>query len=100
MPLLKPSITNVSFHQHGKELAVVIEGNNFWFCTKVHVSSIPRIKIEPENISCKTIQFNYMPKDESDIPEGDTIGVQLFSHFSNPIRKPNIPVKRKVSLNF
>ncbi len=98
MPLLKPSITSIAFHHHGKELAVVIEGNNFWFCTKAHVSSIPHIKIEPDNISRRTIQFNYTPKDESDIPEGDTIGVQLFSHFTNPIRKHNIPVKRKVGL--
>ena len=98
MSLLKPSISSVAFHLHGKEVAVVIEGNNFWFCTRVHVSSIPRIEIEAENISCKSIQFNYTPRDENDIPEGDNIVVTLHSHFANPIRKPKIPVKRKVCM--
>ena len=94
---LKPKVSSVAFHRHGKELAVDVEGDNLWFCTKIHVASIQQIQIEAENVSCKSIQFNYIPRDETDLPEGDTVGVRLHSHFTNPIRKPSIPVKRKVS---
>ena len=95
--LLKPSVQSVSFHRHGKELAVVVEGDNLWFCYSINVGFLKSIKTEAENVTRRSIQFNYTPKSESDFHTEETIGVKLLSQFSNPIRRRTIPVKKKVN---
>ena len=97
LPLLKPSVSSVSFHHHGKEIAVVIEGDNLWFCHKIHVATIPTIKIEADKVSRRSIQFNYTPRDENEVPEGDIVHVRLHSHFTNPIRK-SVTARKQVNI--
>lgn len=99
LPSLKPSVSSVAFHHHGKELAVVVEGDNLWFCHKIHVATIPAITIEADKVSCRSIQFNYTPRDESEVPEGDTVNVRLHSHFANPIRK-SVTAKKQVIYSY
>ena len=94
--LLKPSVESVAFHQHGKELAVVVEGDNLWFCHGVKVGSLKVVETEAGNITRKSIQFNYIPQNESDFHTKDTVSVKLLSQFSNPIRRPAVKVIRKV----
>ena len=95
--LLKPSVNSVSFHQHGKELAVVIEGDNLWFCYSVKVSSLKAVETLAGNSTRRSIQFNYTPQSERDFHTDETVGVKLFSHFSNPIRRPAVQVIKKVA---
>lgn len=94
MKSLKPNINSVAFHHHGKELAVVLDGDNLWFCHKIN---IPTIKTEADNVSCRSIQFNYIPHDKNDIPKGsDTVLVRLHSHFANPKRN-TVEAKEQVN---
>lgn len=97
LPCLKPAVNSVSFHHFGKELAVVIEGKNLWFCDRIEVESITNgTMIEADKVSCRSIQFNYTPRDENEVFVKDTLRVHVHSLFSSAIRKPSITVKRKV----
>lgn len=96
IPLLKPSVESVAFHRHGKELAVVIEGDNLWFCYSVRVGSMKAVETDAENTTRRSIQFNYTPQSESDFHTEETVNVRLLSQFSNPIRRPAVRVIKKV----
>ena len=96
VPLLKPSVESVAFHRHGKELAVVAEGDNLWFCYSIKVGSLKTVESVAENITRRSIQFNYTPESESDFHTEETVSVKLLSQFSNPVRKPAVKVIKKV----
>ena len=87
LEVAKPSIESVSFHRHGKEIAVTIKGRNLWFCYQVKVDK-HREKIKAQNVSKQSIQFNYDPelnrKISSDSAE---INVSMWTHFYEQTRK-------------
>ncbi len=96
MKNLKPSAQAVAFHCHGNELAVVITGENLWFCHHVQVGS-HKEKVEAGDVSRKSIQFN-CGLDSGDLgfsADSDRVKVKLESHFCNPV-KPNVEVTHKV----
>ena len=85
----------VAFHRFGKEVAVTVSGNNFWFCCDVKVGTLKE-KIRAADVSEKCIQFHYSPEDKPDVStDCNEINVALFTHFRNPVRK-NVQVKHKV----
>ena len=101
--ILKPSVTSVGFHPHGDEVAVVLMGNNLWFCQKIRVGSgaSSRIVKSPvPNATQRSVQFNYSPKNEHDnIIQGPTeeVKVCLYSQFAKPLQKQHVKVTCNVS---
>ena len=84
--LTKPSIGSVSFHRHGKQIAVTIKGNNMWFCYQVKVGKHWE-KIEARDVSQRSIQFNYDPESNPGLSSDEVnINVSLCTHFHNPVR--------------
>ena len=86
----------VAFHRYGKEIAVTLSGNNFWFCCDVKVGALKE-EVRAADVSEKCIQFHYNPEDKPDISaDCNEISVTVFTHFRNPVRK-TVQVKHKVS---
>ena len=108
--ILKPDVSSIKFYRHGDEIALVLEGENLWFCYNIRItstdgSSTRTIKSTLEaNATCHSINFHYTPSDDKDLliqrGKSVTVDVVLYSHFANPINKKNIPAKCMVSYTF
>ena len=94
---LKPSLTAVELHEYPNEHALVLEGDNLWFCHQIKLGEGDHpccIDTPAQHISRRSIQFNYTPSDKCEIvvDKDRKIKVAVHSHFANPIR-------RKVDIN-
>lgn len=88
--MLKPEVKTVSVHRYPNEHIVVLEGNNLWFCHKVHITEKSNnfIVKNSEAITGRSIQFSSEPTEMSDsLVTTKKVKLTLFSHFANPIRK-------------
>lgn len=96
---LKPSAQAVAFHRHGNELAVVISGENLWFCHEIQVGS-HKEKVEAGDVSRRSIQFNcgLNSEDLGFSADSDKVKVNLENHFYNRV-KGNVQVTHKVGFN-
>ena len=96
---LKPSVRAVDICRHGNETAVVLEGENLWFCHQVTVGGHHEL-LPAQKATALSIQFN-IPHQECDIfnVEDDKVKVSLQSHFSSPIEE-SISASVKVSTVF
>ena len=98
VPELKPQVESLDFHIYPGEHAVVLEGNNLWFCYEVHLGekeNVIHIK-NSADISGRSIVSNYpsTPKTNRLISDDKAkVKVKLHSHFANPIRK-NLEVQQ------
>lgn len=101
--ILKPIVSSVVFHRHGDEIAVVLEGNNLWFCQKIVVgtgANSRMVKSPVPNATQRSVQFNYSPKSERDnIIQSPTeeVKVSLHSQFAKPLQRKSVKVVCKVS---
>ena len=96
----KPSVSGVVFSRLGDEIAVVVEGNNLWFCDQIKVGSRV-INTHGSDASKRSINFNYVPMNDQDLlveHNAKTVEVCLYSHFSSPIRKKDVTATKKVCL--
>ena len=100
---LLPSISQVEVHQHkhpgGNELAIVINGDNLWFCNTIELSIHgyeKKITISAQNVAQKQICYNHVLKDEINFNHEEFVKVQVSSEFSAPITT-NVPMKYIVS---
>lgn len=87
---LKPEVTTIEVHKYPNEVAVVLQGDNLWFCHEIHLGSyVPHIPKLAEQIARRSIQFNFsLSEDITNIVGGDGhVKVTLLSHFANPIRR-------------
>lgn len=99
---LKPKATTVEFHMYPTEHVIVLEGNNLWFCHKVHIGRDDNtIEIDsPSNIMRRSIQFNFKPSDKTEkLCENGRVHVTLYSHFADEISK-RINAKKVLSTLF
>ena len=97
LEVAKPSIESVSFHRHGKEIAVTIKGRNLWFCYQVKVDKHTE-KIMAQNVSKQSIQFNYDPELSRKMSSDSTkINVSMWTHFCEQTRK-KVKTDHKVSI--
>ena len=111
MKSLKPSIQNMELHRHrhpnGIELAVIIRGENLWFCNRIEIESLGPSgnSLLEADINCNNV-FNkiirYTHSDDKDSPLGqitaeNDLMVTVHSHFAAPIRKKKVPVSYLVS---
>ena len=111
MKSLKPSIQNMELHRHrhpnGIELAVIIMGENLWFCNRIEIespsgNSLLEADIKSNNINVFNKVIQYTHSDDKDSPLGQSIAennlmVTVHSHFAAPIRKKKVPVSYLVS---
>ena len=87
---LKPSLTSVELHKYPKEHAVVLEGDNLWFCHQIQLGEGEHpccIDTPAQYISRRSIQFNYTPSDKCEIvvDKSGIIKVNVQSHFARSI---------------
>ena len=101
-PSLKPSVSSVTVSHHGEEVALILEGDNLWFCHKIKVGNrvgARVIKAKGPDTTRRSINFNYVPKHDGDLliaPKDTKVSVTLYSHFSKPITKHDVEANRKV----
>ena len=100
---LKPKATSIQIYTYPNEHAVVLEGENLWFCHEVDLGEketlIRRIN-KPEAVTGRSIQFNYEPTGKSDLlVTNSTVKVTLYSHFANPIRNKQIQVEQVILIH-
>ena len=93
---LLPIITKVELHLHkhpdGKELAVIITGDNLWFCYYVEiylVSETLKIYISPKDITGKQINYNHIYSINDTFAhatiDAEYVHVMVYSSFTNAI---------------
>jgi len=97
VPDLKPTLRSLQLHDHGNELAVVVEGSNLWFSYRISLQGIP-VRSIPKSISSEcTIHFNLKGEGNSVVVEDGKVKVTLHSHFSKTI-KEFVAVQEKVCI--
>ena len=93
--LLKPQVKGVELHKFPREHAIVIEGDNLWFCDEIILGegkNTLNITNPAELVSRRVVQFNYSTtassgKIDRAIARNEIMKVTLNSHFAKPIRK-------------
>ena len=101
---LLPSISQVEAHQHkhpdGNELAIVINGDNLWFCNTIELGIHGYEKlsffISAEKVSQKQICYNHVLKDEINFTNEEYVKVQVSSEFFPPVTN-SVPMTYIVS---
>ena len=106
LSFLKPDISSITFYRHGDEIALVLKGQNLWFCSKINVRSKSGSRfidtLEADSTS-RSIHFNYTPKNENDLlieRHATTVDIVLYSHFWSFIHKRKVSAKCMVSTVF
>ena len=85
MAELKPSIRAINICHHGNEIAVVLEGENLWFCHQVTVGGHHEL-LPAQKATAISIRFNIPRKDGAINVESGKVKVSLQSHFSRPMK--------------
>uniref|UniRef100_A0A1X7SRG3 Uncharacterized protein n=1 Tax=Amphimedon queenslandica TaxID=400682 RepID=A0A1X7SRG3_AMPQE len=94
--LLKPDVSSITFYRHGDEIALVLQGQNLWFCSKIGINGRSNIIIDDleADATSRSVRFNYTPKDGKDLiieRHTETVDIVLYSHFANSIKR-KVPV--------
>ena len=95
--MLKPSVTSVELHNHGNELAVVVEGSNLWFCYQISIGG-HTVQTPAHDLSGTSIQFNVQREDSKVKVEEGKVMVILCSHFSKKPLNKEVPALQKVCI--
>ena len=95
MAELKPSVRAVDICHHGNETAVVLEGENLWFCHQVTVGGHHEL-LPAQKATASSIQFSLSRQDNSISIEDGRVEICLQDHFSRPI-KESVEVNVEVS---
>ena len=85
MAELKPSIRAIDICHHGNEIAVVLEGENLWFCYQVTAGGHHEL-LPAQKATAISIRFNIPRKEGAINVESGKVKVSLQSHFSRPIK--------------
>ena len=102
--ILKPSVTKAEFHRHGNNIAVILEGDNLWFCHQVELGSgknARTIKMPNSEVTRCSIMFDYTPTSDRDNlvdSKERQVKVTLHSHFAKPLRDQTVTIVCKVRL--
>ena len=93
----KPVTKSIAFHQHGKELAITLEGDSLWFVNSIQVGPLNKLSVSAMATNQKSIQFNlqYKPNPELSITADAEVNVVVQSQFCKPI-KSSLKVTKKV----
>ena len=100
---VKPLVTGIALHEHGSELALVLEGKSFWFSTRLSIHG-ESVDTHASKISGSAIKLNFDKNTKlklESLTNGDMVTVKIFNPFSTkPTESPKIKVVKKVSFCF
>ena len=102
--ILKPSVSKAEFHCHGNKIAIILDGDNLWFCHQVDVGSGNKartIKNPRSDITRCSIMFDYTPESDQDNlvdSRAEEVQVTIHSHFTKPLRDQTVSIVCKVRL--
>ena len=86
--ILQPRADLVEFHMYPDEYVIVLEGNNLWFCHKIHLGEDEKV-IESDlatNIMRRKIEFRFPPSPNIEsIADHEGVSIKLYSHFAEPV---------------
>ena len=85
MAELKPSIRAIDICHHGNEIAVVLDGENLWFCHQVTVGGHHEL-LPAQKATAVSIRFNTPRKEGAINVVSGKVKISLQSHFSRPAK--------------
>ena len=96
---IRPVVSGITIHDHGSELALVLEGSNFWFCNRLSICG-ENIDTPASKISGNSIKLNFDTANKpflSFLTNNQRITIKVYSHFLKSPSSVNIKVYKKVS---
>ena len=96
---IRPVISGITIHEHGTELALVLEGSNFWFCNRLFICGesidTPASKISGTSIK---LNFNNVNKPSLNLLSNEQeIVIKIYNHFLKSPSSVKLRIHKKVS---
>ncbi len=96
---MRPTVSGVTIHEHGSEVALVVEGTHFWFCHRLSIGR-ESIATPASKISGTSIKLNFDKKSKptlSALSENEEVSLKVSNHFMKSTVTVNVKVVKKVS---
>ena len=80
---IRPVVSGITIHKHGTELALVMEGSNFWFCNRLSICR-ESIDTPASQITGSSIKLNFDKVNKrslSLLTNEQEIVVKVYNHF-------------------
>ncbi len=95
---MRPTVSGVTIHEHGSEVALVVEGTNFWFCHRLSISGVS-IATPASQISGSSIKLNFDKEIKptlSALSDNKEVSLKVSNHFMKSPVSVNVKVIKKV----
>ncbi len=99
---IMPIVTGITLHDHGSELALVLEGEHFWFCYRLSIYG-ESIDTPASKIAGTSIKLNFAKDSKrslSSVTNEQELSVKVFCHFSKTAQSTTLKVQKKVRTLF
>ena len=96
---MTPTVSGVTIHEHGSEVALVVEGTNFWFCHRLSIRG-ESIATPASKISGTSIKLNFDKESKptlSALSDNEEVSLKVFNHFMKSPVTVNVKIIKKVS---
>ncbi len=96
---MTPTVSGVTIHEHGSEVALVVEGTDFWFCHRLSIRG-KCIETPASQISGTSIKLNFDMETKptlNALSDNEEISLKVFTHFMKSPVTVNVKVLKKVS---
>ena len=96
---MRPTVSGVTIHEHGSEVALVVEGTDFWFCHRLSIRG-ESIATPASKISGTSIKLNFDKESKptlSALSDNEEVNLKVFNHFMKFPVTGNVKVVKKVS---
>ncbi len=97
---IRPIVTGITLHDHGSELALVLEGQHFWFCYRLSIHG-ESIDTPASKIAGTSIKLNFAKDSKrslSSVSNEQELSVKVFCHFSEIAQPTTLKVQKKVRM--
>ena len=95
---MRPIVSGITIHEHGSEIALVMEGRNLWFCFQLSVNG-ENTSTHACAISGTSIKLNF-DKDSrtslSSLTDGEEVKVKVHNRFFKSPPPADVKVQKKV----
>ncbi len=91
---MRPTVSGVTIHDHSSELALVVEGTDFWFCHHLSIRGV-NIATPASEISGTSIKLNFDKENNPTLvalSDNKEVSLKVFNHFMK------VPVTRSVKV--
>ena len=96
--MLNPTPTKIQLQIYPNERALVLEGENLWFCYKLQLGdygNMVDMDTNFQNVTQHTIRFILPPNERQvGVAAEGVVKLTLHSHFANPVRQ-NVQICRR-----